>query len=146
MYLVLVKKKVFFILCSSDAELFYTGTIWYAHTASTIPSFLLFWQESCRPVNTFLTFEGDSESLLHSTFIHNTSLLPKMSTRPWQDANNSLFVLWPWCKAIRVHTPPDLIDTFLIDTVNTEAESLVASNLKPRVILAPCKASMIVYQ
>ena len=96
------------------------------------------WQESCRPVNTFLTFEGDSESLLHSTYIHNTSLLPKMSTRPWQDP---LFVLWPWCKTIRVHTPPDLIDTF---HVNTEAESLVASNLKPRVILAPCKASMIV--
>ena len=42
MYLVLVKKKSVFILCSSDAELFYTGTIWYAHTASTIPSFLLF--------------------------------------------------------------------------------------------------------
>ena len=42
-----------------------------------------------------------------------------------------------------MHTPPDLIDTF---HVNTEAESLVASNLKLRVILAPCKASMIVYQ
>ena len=41
MYIVLVKKSVF-ILCYSDAELFYTGTIWYAHTASTIPSFLLF--------------------------------------------------------------------------------------------------------
>lgn len=44
----------------------------------------------------FLTFEGtatDSESPLHSTHIHATSMPPKMFTRLRQDANDSLFVL-----------------------------------------------------
>ena len=56
-----------------------------------------------------LTFEGtatDSESQLHSTFIHAISLPPEMFTRPRQIANDSLFVLRPWRNAIRVRTPP----------------------------------------
>ena len=55
----------------------------------------------------FLTFEGtatDSESSLHSTYIHATTLPPKMFTRPRQDANDSLFLLRPWCNGIRVRT------------------------------------------
>ena len=46
----------------------------------------------------YLTFEGtatDSESPLHSTFIHAILLPPEMFTRPRQDANDSLFVLRP---------------------------------------------------
>ena len=44
------------------------------------------------------TFEGtvtDSESSLHSTYIHATSLPPKMFTQLRQDANDLLFVLRP---------------------------------------------------
>ena len=55
------------------------------------------------------SFDGtatDSESSLHSTFIHAILLLPEMFTRQRQDANDSLFVLQPWCNAIRVRTPP----------------------------------------
>ena len=33
-------------------------------------------------------------------------LPPEMFTRSRQDANDSLFVLRPWCNAIIVHTPP----------------------------------------
>ena len=57
----------------------------------------------------FWTFERtatDNESTLHSTFIHAISLPPTMFTRLRQDANDSLFVLRPWCNVIRVRTPP----------------------------------------
>ena len=57
------------------------------------------------------TSEGtatESESPLQSTFIHAISLPPEMFTRPPQDANDSLFVLRPWCNAIRVRTPPGM--------------------------------------
>ena len=63
-----------------------------------------------QPCKRLLTFEGtatDSESSLHSTFIHAILLLRDMCTRPRHDANDSLFVLWPWCNAIRVRTPPE---------------------------------------
>ena len=59
----------------------------------------------------FLTFRGtatDSESPLHFTFIHAILLSPEMFTRPREDSNDSLFVLRPWCNAIRVRTPPAL--------------------------------------
>ena len=49
-----------------------------------------------------------SESPLHSRFIHTVLQPPEMFTRPWQDANDSLFILRPWCNAIRVRTPPDM--------------------------------------
>ena len=49
----------------------------------------------------------DSESPLHSTFIRAILLPPEMFTRPRQDVNDSLFVLRPWCNAIRVRTPPE---------------------------------------
>ena len=42
----------------------------------------------------------------YSTFIHAISLSPEMFTRLRQDTNDSLFVLRPWCNAIRVHTLP----------------------------------------
>ena len=39
-------------------------------------------------------------------FIHAVSLPPDMFTQPQQDANVSLFILWPWCNVIRERTPP----------------------------------------
>ena len=46
------------------------------------------WQVSHRPSNTLLTFErttADSESSLHSTYVHATLLPPNKFTRPRQD-------------------------------------------------------------
>ena len=64
--------------------------------------------ESHRTTNTFERTATGSESPLHSRFIHTLLLPPEMFTRPWQDANDSLFILRPWYNAIRVRTPPDM--------------------------------------
>ena len=49
-----------------------------------------------------------SELPLHSTFIRAILLPPETFPRPRQDVNDSLFVLRPWCNAIRVRTPPEV--------------------------------------
>ena len=64
--------------------------------------------ESHRTTNTFERTATGSESPLHSRVIHTLLLPPEMFTRPWQDANDSLFILRPWYNAIRVCTPPDM--------------------------------------